>query len=725
MFKPHALTAVILCAALAACSRGDNAAQAPTIGAESVFDRDHVLQYLDPQHSLAAGDYSIVAATAASGASGPFTLRITRDDGSVETVDGRWTSSGGPDATAVGNPRIALAMPRPGGVKLELESDAATPQLFLLGSGGQMMASAAATGDSATLDMPRSRTDTAEYTAAYYAAIDPLGQRSTLTGFRQVNGFDGPDEVHIIFRDTKDLGYGRDMYFAEGENGAFALYVRNFQVQAVPGQDYGPLNLDAAIAADTSFHIGTNAIEWGPVDSDADGNPDDINNDGIVDTSDYFPKFYTYEPNAPFRLRQRVDLDDRGAKAMPVPCIVCHGGRADPLLPDGSFPNQGNTFARMQGLDVESFEYASVPGRSRAEQEALFKRVNSAILRSYEPNRTPPNGQWDGSRAIAQIEGWYGGPGLPSDTFIDGYVPDAWMPNAATGNPPPGADEFYREVIAENCRTCHLLRGLVHQDDIDFTTWDKFASYSDDVQRLVFDHGKMPLALITFQNLNETDGLLEQLAAFTPDFSRLGPDQALLLPGRPIASAGPDRVAPSPVQIMGVGSRYFDTVAWSIVSSPMGANASLDDPAAPNPTLSSDTAGDHLLELRVSGLNDQTHSDRVTVTIDNSVAAPSSLGFFDDIQPLMEADCVQCHSATPTQDVLPPVFYTLPAPGENRDVYAEVLSRVNFSDPGESPLLTKPLGQHHNGNVRPGFDLAADDSRYHTFLNWIMAGAPR
>ena len=91
----------------------------------------------------------------------------------------------------------------------------------------------------------------------------------------------------------------------------------------------------------------------------------------------------------------------------------------------------------------------------------------------------------------------------------------------------------------------------------------------------------------------------------------------------------------------------------------------------------------------------------------------------------MEADCVQCHSATPTQDVLPPVFYTLPAPGENRDVYAEVLSRVNFSDPGESPLLTKPLGQHHNGNVRPGFDLAADDSRYHTFLNWIMAGAPR
>lgn len=725
MHKHNALILLITAAALAACSRGENAATEPEITSDAVFPDDHFLQYLNPQHSLAAGDYEIVAGTNTAGAAGSFTLRIERDDGSVETRNGTWAASGGASASSPQNPRFNLAMPLPGGAKVSLTSTDAQPMLFLVDDNGAVVGSAAADGAIATLDMPRSRTDAAEYTAAYYAAVDPLDQRTTLTGFRTVNGFDDGPDAHIIFRDTKDLGYGRDMYFKLGENGAFALFVRNFQVQAVPGEDYGPLNLDAAIAADTRFHIGTNAIEFGPVDADADGNFDDTNGDEIIDIRDYFPKFYTYEQYAPFKRRERVDLDGRGDKAMPIPCIVCHGGRADPLLPDGSFPRLGDTLSRMQGLDVESFEFLDIPGRTRADQEAAFKLINSTVLSSYQPYATPANGEWDGSRAIAQIEAWYGGEGLPSDTFVDGYVPDAWRPNPATGSPPPGADEFYREVIAENCRTCHLLRGLVHQDDIDFTTYDKFASYSETLQRLVFDHGKMPLALITFQNLNDTDGLLEQLAAFIPDFNRLGPNQELLRPGRPIAEAGPSRVAPSPVQLMGVGSRYFDSAQWAIIDTPAGATASLSDAAAINPTLTTDRDGDYTLQITVSGLSNQTHSDTTTVTIDSGQAPPNNLRFFDDIQPLMESDCVQCHSATPTQDVLPPVFYTVPADGENRDVYAEVLARVNFADPGNSPLLTKPLGEHHNGGVRPGFDLTGDRNRYDTFVNWIMAGAPR
>lgn len=724
MRMQNILIPLIAAIVLAGCSRGDDAATQPAITSDAVFPDDHFLQYLNPQHGLAAGDYDIVAGTVQPGGFGNFSIRVERDDGRTQTLRGAWGSSGGASASSPANPRFELSMPLPGGAKISLHSEEAQPMLFLVDHNGAVVGSATGDGTTATLDMPRSRTDAAEYTNAYYAAVDPLGERTTLTGFRTVNGFDDGPDAHIIFRDTKDLGYGRDMYFKLGENGAFALFVRNFQVQAVPGEDYGPLNLDAAIAADTRFHIGTNAIEFGPVDTDSDGNFDDTNGDNVIDSRDYFPKFYTYEQFPPFKRRERVNLDGRGDKAMPIPCIVCHGGRADPLLPDGSFPRLGDTLSRMQGLDVESFEFVDVPGRTRADQEAAFKLINSTVLSSYQPYATPRNGEWDGRRAIAQLEAWYGGPGLPSDTFIDGYTPEAWQPNPTTGSPPPGADEFYREVIADHCRTCHVLRGSVHQSDIDFTTYDKFASYSDTLQRLVFDHGKMPLALITFQNLSETNGLLEQLAAFIPDFDRLGPNQELLRPGRPIAEAGPSRVAPSPVEIIGVGSRYFDSVQWAITDSPAGATASLDDPNAINPVLSADRDGRYTLQLTVTGLNNQTHSDSTTVTIDSAETPANDLRFFDDIQPLMQADCVQCHSATPTQNVLPPVFYTLPADGENRDVYSEVLARVNFSDPGNSPLLTKPLGDHHNGGTRPGFDLTGDRSRYDTFVNWIMAGAP-
>jgi hypothetical protein len=75
--------------------------------------------------------------------------------------------------------------------------------------------------------------------------------------------------------------------------------------------------------------------------------------------------------------------------------------------------------------------------------------------------------------------------------------------------------------------------------------------------------------------------------------------------------------------------------------------------------------------------------------------------------------------------VQPPVFYTDPAVGENRDLYDEVRARINFNDPAESPLLTKPSGRHHAGGLQPGFDLEADRAAYDLFEAWILEGAPR
>jgi hypothetical protein len=57
-----------------------------------------------------------------------------------------------------------------------------------------------------------------------------------------------------------------------------------------------------------------------------------------------------------------------------------------------------------------------------------------------------------------------------------------------------------------------------------------------------------------------------------------------------------------------------------------------------------------------------------------------------------------------------------------------VRSLVNFDDPVNSRLLTKPSGQHHAGGTLAGFDLAsgdpADRANYDLFLNWILEGAP-
>ena len=63
-------------------------------------------------------------------------------------------------------------------------------------------------------------------------------------------------------------------------------------------------------------------------------------------------------------------------------------------------------------------------------------------------------------------------------------------------------------------------------------------------------------------------------------------------------------------------------------------------------------------------------------------------------------------------------------------LYAEVRSRINFTDIASSPLLRKPSNNHHNGLLRPGFNASTapgDSSRasYDLFLNWIVNGAPQ
>jgi mono/diheme cytochrome c family protein len=108
-----------------------------------------------------------------------------------------------------------------------------------------------------------------------------------------------------------------------------------------------------------------------------------------------FAKFFNF--NAVTGQREStVDLDGRGDKAMPGPCITCHGGRGDALTPPDSTGKpqfnlvansashaRGDVQARLHPFEVDTFLFSSKPGFTKAEQQARLKAINQMVLCSY------------------------------------------------------------------------------------------------------------------------------------------------------------------------------------------------------------------------------------------------------------------------------------------------------------------------------------------------------
>jgi mono/diheme cytochrome c family protein len=582
--------------------------------------------------------------------------------------------------------------------------------------------------------------NTQAYADAYYRAIDPQNERDTLAKYKAKNGFETGTgiEHNVIFGDRRDLGYGRRMYARRNDDGTLAFYVENYLIQAGAGYTYSPLNLDAAIVRDSRWIVGINAIEFSP-------GP----NGGAA-----FPKFYNYNPAG---VRQSfVNLDGQGLKAMPGPCISCHGGRGDALTPpdstgqprfnlvqNGVSQQCGDVQARMHPFEPDAFDFTTTrAGFFRAEQEAAIKQINGWILCTY-PLATPSSApedqcrraaggsEWEGT-AAALIKNAYGGDGLPGTTFDDTYVPLSWL--AA------GQQTLYREVVATSCRTCHNMRGTNAQSDIDFTSYEKFVAYADRIKVHVFDRGNMPLAKIVFDAFWSSNRP-QLLANFLQQqgYDVRGPADEVLRPGRPVADAGPGRVArPGAIRVSGAGSLYSDAYAWSLVSGPSGAT--LADAGSATVTLNAPIDGTYVLQLVTRQGTLQSAPAQVSVVVSAGLATAPEAIRFADIKAIMQspASCTQCHNPEGTVP-RPPVFYT----NEDRNgdgtvgdatddtwFYNEVRSRINFTDIAASPLLRKPSGHHHKGNRLAGFnnDAAPGDAareRYDTFLNWILNGAPQ
>ena len=581
-------------------------------------------------------------------------------------------------------------------------------------------------------------TNTAAYTAAYHAALDPTNAKDTLAKWKTANGFDSGTgtQLSVVFGDVRDLGYGRRLTVRRNPNGTVAAFVENYLVNAGTNYTYSSVNVEAAVAAAKQYHIGTNAIEYTP-------GP----NGGVS-----FNQFYTFAPDG--TRANTVDLDGRGQKAMPGPCISCHGGRADPLTPPNAVGNRlfalvqnalsqhrGDVQARMHPIEVSALDFVSTPGFTRGDQEAAIKSINQMILCTYPIpaatafpedacRRVATANEWQGSAAADQLKAAYGGNGLPGALYTDNFVPPTW---AAAGQ-----SSLYTGVVAPACRACHALRGTGNQSDVDFETFAGFATYSDRIRAHIFDRGNMPLARLVFQNFHASN-MPATLAAFLQSQgfpTPVGPTA----PGRPIADPGPDRVIPQGnVTLNGTMSLYSTTYQWSMVSGPAGAT--LTGATSAQPVFNAIADGAYVVQLVTSSGSASSTAVQQRLTVNNGkfgVAYPLPQNIrFADIKTALQsagAGCTTCH----TQAGIAPIAYTnydrnadgVTNATDDTWFYTEIRGRINFTDFVASPLLRKPSGNHHNGGLRTGFDTSLAPGQtgrdsYDMFVNWILNGAPQ
>jgi mono/diheme cytochrome c family protein len=443
---------------------------------------------------------------------------------------------------------------------------------------------------------------------------------------------------------------------------------------------------------------------------------------------------------------------------MPGPCISCHGGRGDALMPPDASGKQkfnlvqngvskvrGDVQGHMHPFEPDVFGFSDAAGFTRPEQEAAIKKINSWLLCTYPlstPSTAPEDacrrqaggGEWAGTAADL-IKSAYGGDGLPNAKFVDSYVPPSW---AAAGQ-----TTLYQKVVAPACRTCHIMRGTALQSDLDFTSYEKFLAYSDRIKAHIVDRGNMPLAKIVYEAFYGTPDRPESIASFlaAQGFSVRDAAGVALKPGRPVADPGPPRVVPQgTTTISGAGSLYASGYQWTLVSGPANG-ATLSNTSSQQATFTATQDGTYVVQLVVTGNNLQSAAVQTTIVVNNTLPTAPSAIRFSDIKAVLQsttAGCTAsgCHSSG--GPVSAPLFYTtvdrngdgvIDAVDDNW-FYTEVRSRINFTDIVASPLLRKPSGNHHNGQLRPGFNTTAapgqpERASYDLFLNWILNGAPQ
>lgn len=327
---------------------------------------------------------------------------------------------------------------------------------------------------------PDSTVDTLQSARAYYAAIDPAGERTMFINWLKVNGFLSADRTSFSWRDLEtasgahgvytnnfDLGFGRDMY---------ARIVRCDGTVPQPGQPIpqaaiGTCDIAAVVVNYASLEAASKKLNPVLIVAMEYSRPR---------ASDHrFVQFYTYAPDSVtgrFEQVMSANLDGRGEKYMPQVCTVCHGGTPGGLTTEGTYQNGGDLHATFLPWDLDAFLFADSEGRNadrsygdqslrqfytRAAQSEGLRRLNQLAYLTYH-DATRPN-RFVLPRQL--VEGWYGMQGtsaFASANFNGEYVPAGWSANGVDGvaatadDNPADAPALYRDVFGKSCRMCHV-----------------------------------------------------------------------------------------------------------------------------------------------------------------------------------------------------------------------------------------------------------------------------
>jgi mono/diheme cytochrome c family protein len=250
----------------------------------------------------------------------------------------------------------------------------------------------------------------------------------------------------------------------------------------------------------------------------------------------------------------------------------------------------------------------------------------------------------------------------------------------------------------------------------------------------------MPLAKLVYDKYWSTSSIYAPMGNY---LVAAGYADGALMPGRPIADPGPDRVIKSNTTTLSAAMSLFSsTYSWRVTS---GA-ATLSNATSAQPVFTATGGpGTYTVELVTSNGTAQSAAKTLNIKVDPTLATdPAALRFSDikDILQLGAGNCVNCHVSTKnpaTQSLVPPVYYddydrsgTGNAATNLNWFYNDVRSRINFTDIVASPLLRKPAGKHHGGGTvaLSGFDSAATvgsagRADYDKVVSWILNGAPQ
>ena len=624
--------------------------------------------------------------------------------------------------------------------------------------------------------MPRASVDNvADFPQAYYNTIDPDGTRASFDDWRRANGFLSDDRqpavceaptcrrVEARFRDTKDLGYGREMTMRRDLiSGDVAIFVRNYQVDVISGLPYGPLNAEALAEQDRRWNFGINAIEFSAY-------PD---TDGL---GRKFAKFYNFAGDgkraldASGTLQHAVDLDSRGLKGMPTPCIVCHGGEGRTLVVTGAdgrpvlaptLPGRpaGDVMANLQMLELDTFQFVDAPGYRRVDNEAAIAEINDAVLASWRSRQADRDARpvpastrdWDPAFAISILENRYperlaSGAGTQLvGRFDASFVPDGWASGGGAVGDELAAElpALYRDIVGPNCVVCHMMRGSALNPSLNFADIERFAAYAERTDHLVFDRGVMPLGLLNYATLWDDP---PPDSAPTRDTARLarvlGHPERIVggrvpSPGAPVARIAAPTVVTGiaadgsarDILLSGRDSAFADrnSFAWSVAPAGSAEIVATGQPGLA--ALRASAPGDYTITLEVTGSErDARSSDALIVTVlaADPMAVPAPPPVPDEttfygpdgvFSLLSSSTCIACHVGDGPNDGMPIHFERCTGGGEGEDdfLYRSVLARVNFAAPLDSLILRKPS----NGATDPGdlFGSQIGDSagnRYH------------